>query len=211
LALKASCAFCKKTFSAPEEYRGKKVDCPSCGRRFVLLTEEEAHQASAAAAAEVEDSRRKREEDRQKIALLERLESRARKRSGKPYYEEFQTGSAGVRHFSPTAPSRFLRFRALSDVIVLGAYLELLLVAVGAGIMVYLRYSGIIETASVLFALLVAWLVVGIGLYLFFKYLGELAFLLADVGDQQNDLVQLLLDLRDNTDREDTLDGGPGS
>jgi hypothetical protein len=42
--------------------------------------------------------------------------------------------------------------------------------------------------------------VAGLVLYLALKYLGELAFLLADVGDQQNDVVQLLLDIRDNTE-----------
>ena len=40
-------------------------------------------------------------------------------------------------------------------------------------------------------------------MYLLLKYLGELAFLMADIGDQQNDLVQLLLDIRDNTDPEE--------
>jgi DNA-directed RNA polymerase subunit RPC12/RpoP len=196
LALKASCTYCKKSFSAPDDYRGRKIDCPSCGRRFLVQTEEDI----LAAREREAEVRRGEEEDRDRIALIERMDSRGRMKAGKPYYEEFQTGAAGVRHFNPRAPSRFLRFRTLSDFLVLGAYVELLLVAVGIGLMIYLKVGGLIESVSVLFVLIVGWLVVGVGLYLFFKYLGELAFLLADVGDQQNDLVQLLLDIRDNTD-----------
>jgi DNA-directed RNA polymerase subunit RPC12/RpoP len=197
MALKTFCVYCKKSFSAPEEYRGKKVDCPACGRRFILQTEEDLHAVEEAELA----ARRKVEEDREKLALIERVESR-RARMRRPYYEEYQTGVEGVRHFNPRAPSRYLRVRAISDFMVLGAYVEILLVAVGIGLMIHLKVTGGIESVSLFFALLVAWLVPGIGLFLFFKYLGELAFLLAEVGDQQNDVVQLLLDVRENTDLE---------
>ena len=195
MALKATCSFCKRTFSAPDEYRGKKVDCPSCGRRVLVQTDEDLQ----AAQEREEENQRRLEADKDRIALIERMDSRGRRRAGRPYYEEFQTGSEGVRHFNPRGPSRFLRFRSLADFLVLGAYLELLLVAVGIGLTIYLKIAGVLESIAVLFVVVVAWLVVGGGLYLFFKYLGELAFLLADVGDQQNDLVQLLLDLRENT------------
>ena len=146
-------------------------------------------------------AKRKVEEDREKLALIERVESR-RGRKRRPYYEEYQTGVEGVRHFNPRAPSRFLRVRAISDFMVLGAYVEILLVAVGIGLMIHLKLTGAIPSLSLFFALVVAWLVPGIALFLFFKYLGELAFLLAEVGDQQNDVVQLLLDVRENTDPE---------
>lgn len=197
LALKTFCVFCKKSFSAPEEYRGKKVDCPACGRRFILQTEEDMHAVEEAELA----ARKKGEEDREKLALIERVESR-RGRKRRPYYEEYQTGVEGVRHFNPRAASRFLRVRAISDFMVLGAYVEILLVAVGIGLMIHLKLTGGIASLSVFFALVVAWLVPGIALFLIFKYLGELAFLLAEVGDQQNDVVQLLLDVRENTDSE---------
>ena len=157
LALKTFCVFCKKSFSAPEEYRGKKVDCPACGRRFILQTEEDMHAVEEAELA----ARRKVEEDREKLALIERVESR-RGRKRRPYYEEYQTGVEGVRHFNPRAPSRFLRIRAISDFMVLGAYLEILLVAAGIGLMIHLKVTGGIASLSVFFALLVAWLVPGI-------------------------------------------------
>lgn len=200
MAVKTSCSYCKKSFSAPEELRGKKIECPSCGRRFLLRTEEDLHAVEERAEAD----KKKREEDWEKLALLEKIESRGQKKPGRPYYEEFQTGVEGVRNFNPRAASRFLRFRTLSDFLVLGAYVEILLVAVGIGLMIYLKISGLITSVSILFALVVAWLLVGTGLFLFFKYLGELAFLLAEVGDQQNDVVQLLLDLRANTDSKET-------
>ena len=40
----------------------------------------------------------------------------------------------------------------------------------------------------------------GTALFLVLKFLGELAVFFADLGDQQNNTVQLLLDLRENTD-----------
>jgi hypothetical protein len=195
MAIKTSCPHCKKGFSAPEEYRGRKTECPACHRRFVLRSEEDIQ----AVEEEALEERRKREEDREKLALIERMGSKGHRRAGRPYYEEFQTGVDGVRHFNPKAPSRFLRVRALSDVLILGAYVEILLVALGVGLMIYLRLSGLIASVSVFLVLVIGWLVAGIALFLFFKCLGELAFLLAEVGDQQNDVVQLLLDIRDNT------------
>lgn len=196
MAIRASCPHCKRTFSAPEEYRGKKVGCPACGRRFLLRTPEELD----AAAKEVEERQRKREEDRERLALIERMESRGQRRIGRPYYEEFQTGQEGVRHFHPRSHSRFARFRALSDFLVLGAYLELLLVSVGVGLLIYLKISGVIAAFSVLFLWILGWLAIGASGFLLLKYLGELAFLLADMADQQNDVVQLLQDIRENTD-----------
>jgi DNA-directed RNA polymerase subunit RPC12/RpoP len=202
MAVKTSCPYCKKSFSAPDEYRGRKIECPRCGRRSVLRTAEDLQTEAEQAAVE----QKKQDADRERLALVERLTERRARRSGRPLYEEFQTGTGSVRHYNPGAPSRFLRFRALSDLLVLAAYVELLLVAAGVGLTVYLWLAGQIPSAALLFVCLVGWLILGTGAYLVFKYLGEMAFLLADVGDQQNDLVQLLIDLRENTDREAEAD-----
>ena len=77
MAVKTSCSYCKKSFSAPEEYRGKKVECPSCGRRFILRSEEDIH----AVHEQAEAAKKKREEDKEKLALIEKIESRQRKSS----------------------------------------------------------------------------------------------------------------------------------
>jgi DNA-directed RNA polymerase subunit RPC12/RpoP len=200
MALRTICPHCKKAFTAPEDYRGKRIDCPACARRFILRTEEDIQ-----AVSEKEEAEKKRlVENREKLELIERAEARGQRKAGRPYYEEFQTGVEPVRHYNPKAHSRFSRFRALSDFLVLGAYVELLLVAVGIGLLVYLRITGSIATVTHLLVLSIAWLGLGLCLFLFFKYLGELAFLLADIGDQQNDVVQLLQDIRDNTDSQGT-------
>ncbi|MGQ9591656.1 MAG: hypothetical protein ACUVYA_15340 [Planctomycetota bacterium] len=198
MALKATCPHCKKSFSAPEEYRGRKVACPGCGRRIPVQTEEEIQ----AKLLEEKEAERKKEADREKIALIERLESREKRRAGKPYYEEFQTGREAVRHYNPRGSARYARFRILSDFLVLGAYFELLLVCVGIGLGIYLRLSGFVTNGAVLLIVLVAWLVLGTVLFLLLKYLGELAFLLADVAEQQADVVGLLQDIRENTKPE---------
>lgn len=202
MAIKASCPYCSKGFTAPEEYRGARVECPKCHRRFVLKTPEEVE----AALEEERRSQKKHEEDKEKIELLERLASRSAHRAGKPYYEEFQTGTQGVRHFHPRSPSKFLRLRNLSDFLLLGAYVQLLLCATGLGAQLYLLISGVLPGLALFLVLAVAWMVVGTSLYLLLKCLAEAAFLLSEVGDQQNDIVQILLDLRDNTDR-DRADG----
>lgn len=200
MAIRASCDHCRKNFTAPEQYRGRKIECPSCHRRFVLKSADDQEDTLKEEAA----AQRKKDEDREKLALIERMDSRGERRSGRPYYEMYQTGREGVRHFNPRSPSRYSRMRALSDFLVLGAYLEILLACVGMGLVVYLRIAGVFTSLPVLFLLIVAWLIVGTGLFLFLKYLGELTFLLADVGDQQNDAVQLLMDLRDNTDEQES-------
>jgi DNA-directed RNA polymerase subunit RPC12/RpoP len=196
MALRTVCPLCKKGFSAPEEYHGRKIECPRCGGRVVVQTDED--RKAEAEKAELERKRQAR--DREKIALMERQVSRRLRKGGRPYYEEFQTGVGGVRHYNPAAPSRFLRVRALSDLLVLGAYVEILLVAAGLGVTVYLWVSGTIPSAPLLILCAIGWLAAGTAGYLLLKYLGEIAFLLADVGDQQNDLVRLLLDIRENTD-----------
>ena len=194
MAVKNVCPRCKKNFSAPESYLGKKVECPSCGHRSILRSQEEQKELE-----EVQSARQQKlEDDKERIALIERME--ARSRGSRPYYEEYGVGLEHVRHYNPNAPSRFLRFRALSELLILGAYLELFLVLMGIALTVYLKIAGVIENVPLLLIALVGWGVGGALVYLGLKFLGELAFLLADVGDQQNDLVQLLLDVRENTE-----------
>ena len=195
MAVKSVCPSCKQSFSAPDDYLGKKVECPRCGHKTLLRSPEELRELE-----EVQAARQKKiEEDQQKLALIERM-SFSRRRASRPYYETFGTGQSAVRHFNPNAPSRFLRFRALSELLIFFAYLEILLTMMGIGLTIYLKISGAIPSVSILLLCLVGWVILGTTLYLGLKFAGELAYLLSDVGDQQNDLVQLLLDIRENTD-----------
>jgi len=201
LAVKNSCARCGKRFSAPENYLGKKIDCPRCGHRTVLRTPDEEREIKE----REEQLRRTQKEDRRKLDLIERAEQKNRRlQASRPYYEKYQTGLQAVRHHNPNAPSRFVRLRALSDLLILSAYLTLMLVLVGAGLTVYLQVEGGLSSLPLLLLCLVGWALLGTVLYVSLKYLGELAFVLADMGDQQNEMVQLLLDLRENTDGVDT-------
>ena len=195
MAVKTACKICKKSFSAPDEYRGKKVDCPVCGKRTVVESAEDRRETER-----LEDESRKRKAAAyEKLALLERLEERRGRAVGRPYYETFGTGTGGVRHYKPGAPSRFLGLRALSDLLLIGAYLELFLTTVGVGATIFLWFREMLTTPWVVLAV-VAWSCVGIAGFLVLKCFAEVALLLADVGDQQSDLVKLLLDVRVNTD-----------
>ena len=195
MAVRNTCPECKKRFSAPEEYVGRKIECPRCGSKVLLRSD-----ADILKQAEHEKTRQRQlDEDERKIALIERMEER-RRWTSKPYYEEFGTGVSSVRHFNPAATSRFLRFRALSEILTFSAYVVALLVMVGIGLTVYLKLSGTIPTITLLLVCLIGWALAGTVLFLTLKFLGELAFALSEVGDQQNDVVQLLLDVRENTE-----------
>ena len=200
MAVRTSCPRCQKRFSAPEDYLGKKIDCPKCGHRWILRSREEERR--------LEEREREllleQEKDRRRLELIERAEKKSENApDGRPYYERFQTGLQAVRNYNPNAPSRFPRLRALSDVLIFGAYVAAMLDAVGAGLTIYLKAAGVLESTAVLLLCLAGWALLGTVLFLGLKTLGEVAFLLADLGDQQYDLVRLLLDVRENTDDAD--------
>lgn len=196
MAVKTVCPRCQKSFSAQEDIVGKKVRCPSCGHRYLLRSIEELREIEA-----VEKARQKKQhEDQRRIELIERMDIR-RKRESRPYYETYGTGQSPVRHFNPGAPSRYLRLRALSELCLLFAYLEVVFVLMGMGLTVYCTLEGLIASVPLLVLCLVGWVIVGSVLYVVLKFLAELAFVLSDIGDQQRDETQLLLDLRENTDQ----------
>ena len=200
MAIKATCPYCGSKVSAPDDYAGKRQDCRRCGRRFVIRSEEEL----ARAAEEDRRERKRREEDLAKIEFLEKLSGTAER--GRPYYETFQTGDGAVRHFHPAAPSRHLGLRALADLLVIAAYTEALLCAAGLGLCVYLWSVDVIQGVPLLLTAITAWCVVGVALFVLLKCGSEVLALLADVGDRQRDVVQLLLDVRDNTDSVEHVD-----
>ena len=138
-------------------------------------------------------------EQEEKIALIEERErERERRLSFTP-----QVGStaSGARNFDPGSPSRFRKLRALSRFLLLASYLLLGLVIAGVGITIWQWRVGEIEGVDRLAVTLVIWLVAGGFIYTLFKFLGELAWLLADLGDHQSDVRNLLLDLRDDLQR----------
>ena len=204
MALKTSCPCCGKPFSAPEDYAGKKVNCPKCDHRFVLKTRKQALQE----AADLEAEKLQQLEDRRRIELIEREERKHRdRRASMPYYEKFQTGTRPVRNYDPRSGPGFLNLRYLADLLLIGAYAVLMLALAGIGLTVYLKFAGVISSIVILSMVLIGWILVGGVLFLLLKYLAELALLMASLGDQQNDVVRLLLDLRDNTDVDSSEEG----
>ena len=106
-----------------------------------------------------------------------------------------------MRNYDPRSGPGFLSLRYLADLLLIGAYAALLLSLTGIGLTVYLQVTGEIGSIVILSLILIGWVLVGGILFLLLKYLAELALLLASLGDQQNDVVRLLLDLRVNTDK----------
>ena len=186
MAVKNVCPNCKKSFSAPDAYLGKKIECPLCGHKSVLRSSEELRELEEMQAIR----QRQLEEDEKKLELIERMDLR-RQHSSRPYYETYGTGQKPVRHYNPNAPSRYLRFRALSEVFLIFAYIEILLVFMGIGLTIYLKIAGFIPNIPLLLLCLVGWSALGAILFLALKFAGELAFLLSEIGDQQKDLVHL--------------------
>lgn len=199
MAVRTSCPHCAKPFSAPEEYLGRKVDCPRCGKRSVLRSQEEVEDESRKA----QEERHRLQQDREKIAFLEELEHRGRSRGNRYYHG--RSSPRAVRNFDPNAPSQYLGLRALSNFLIVGAYFELFLIAVGMGLSVFLWLEGRIASTALLVSLLVVWLVVGTALFLLLKSVGEFALVLAEGGDRQVQTIQLLRDLRENTEAAETL------
>jgi hypothetical protein len=149
---------------------------------------------------------RKLAEDREKIELIERLETRPTPQDpsySEPYYERYKTGVQSVRHYHPDQPSRFRRLRALSDLLLFAAYLEIAIALVLAGILIALKASGDLSSTVLFVVALCGTLAVGVFGFFSLKFFGEVAFLLADIGDQQSDVVRLMLDVRSNTDEAD--------
>lgn len=140
-----------------------------------------------------------RREQERKISLIEERQlDRDRRLS---LADEVGATARGVRNFDPGAPSRFRKLRALARFLVLSSYLLLGIVLAGIGVTFWLWREGAIAERGLLAIAVAAWLLAGGFLYCLFKFLGELAWLLADLGDHQQDVRNLLLDLRDDLHR----------
>ena len=196
MAVRTSCPHCEKPFSAPEDYLGRKVECPRCGRKSVLRTPQEAERATQLA----QEEQRRLEEDREKIAFLEEVESRNRHRE-RSYYEEYGAIGYDDRYHGTRSPSRSVGLRALANFLLVGAYLELFVAAVGVGVTGYLWLTQWLTSTAVLVLILIAWALLGISFFFILKCLGELAHSLADLSDQQGRTLRMLFDARYESDR----------
>lgn len=188
MAIRTTCPNCKNEFSAQETYLGKKVKCPRCSARVAVL--------EPAVRREQDVWQR---EQQQRLELFEELEKKSRETPS--YATEYGTGIDPVRNFNPGAMSRFRKLRALSRFMILSAYLLLALVIAAAGVTVWLYNVGVIESVGVLVLIFLGEVLALLFFFCTFKFLGELSWLLADVGDHQLDVRNLLLDVREDLDR----------
>lgn len=140
-----------------------------------------------------------RREQEQRISLIEERERQRDRRLS--LADEVGSTAREVRNFDPGAPSRFRKLRALARFLLLASYLLLGIVLAGIGITLWLWREGVIVERGILALAVAGWLLGGGFIYFFFKFLGELAWLLADLGDHQLDVRNLLLDLRDDLHR----------
>lgn len=149
---------------------------------------------SAAGSAEWE------REQAERIALIERLEQEESARLS--LRASMGETASRARNFDPGASSRFSKLRALSRFLLLAGYLLLGLGITGIGVTIYLWREGTITSPGVLALAIVGWVAASGFVFALFKFLGELAWLLADLGDHQVDVRNLLIDLRDDLQRE---------
>jgi len=186
MAVRSVCEHCGRPFSAPDETLGKKIDCPSCGRRARVLAPE----ALEALAREREEKARWQEEQDDRIRLVEEMDAR-----------ESVPGSHGglavsVSNFQPKAGKRHPRLRAFSRILLVLAYMEL-----GLGFLL-LWFTVVSEpTESYDWVSIAAILAVALFTFGVLKFLSEACIALAEIGDHQSDVRALLLDERHDRER----------
>lgn len=193
MAIKTHCDNCDREFSAQDDYVGKKIRCPGCGSKVDVLAEEDRRERELRQREE-DDWRR---EQQGRIELIESME----KRKADSFARNLGTGVDRVRNFNPGAVSRFRKLRALSNFMILSAYLVGGLSIAGGGIAFFLYRDGAITSLPVFVLAAVGAILLAVFLFGLFKFLGELAWLMADLGDHQLDVRNVLLDLRDDFDR----------
>ncbi len=138
-------------------------------------------------------------EQEERIALIEEREREEARR----FSSDEESGGAfrGVRNFNPGAPSRFGKLRVLSRFLILATYLMLGLTIAGIGVTVWMWQDGLFSAPGWFALAIVGWCLLGGFLFSLFKFLAELSWLLADLGDHQLDARNLLIDMRDDDQR----------
>jgi len=138
-------------------------------------------------------------EQAERIALIEEREREEARRFSA---DERSAGSfQGVRNFNPGTSSRFGKLRVLSRFLILATYLMLGLTIAGTGVTVWMWQGGLFSAPAWFALALIGWCLLGGFLFSLFKFLAELAWLLADLGDHQLDARNLLIDMRDDDQR----------
>jgi DNA-directed RNA polymerase subunit RPC12/RpoP len=177
VAIHVVCPDCGKRISAPEDYTGKKIECPRCRRRIVLAPVTSAEGTPGELGSPDEEA------DRRRLDLIARAEERAALASRRH----------GPEPKIVRRSARYLRLRSLSEFLLLASYLVAFLVMIAMGLTLYLGVTRVLDSPILVGILLIASFVIGVTLFLVLKTTGELTFLLADIADRQHDIADQLL------------------
>ena len=180
MAVHAVCEFCEHKLSVPDRLKGKKVNCPNCGKRTRVITSLD---------LTVEEARR-REETRPRQKEVE-------KEKKPPAKQQVPSAQVQARPAAPEdSVTRYPDLRTLRGVFTFFAYLIGVL-AVAVGIILFLRAPESQHGLLLLLGLFVG----GIVSFCVLKLLAGSARLGADLGDMEARMLELLLEIRDKLDR----------
>ncbi len=193
MAIQETCEHCGKRFSAQDDYLGRKVKCPACGAKTPVLGEEErvrleTHEREQASWRSEQESR---------IKLIEEAIKLKEKSRG----EDISFSLDRIRNYQHGSVSRLGKLRAFSSFCILSAYLGSALLLGMAVALVYLFKLGTVPNIGSLVLGLLGVLVLNIAYFVTMKFIAEISLVLADIGDYQLDTKNLLLDLREGSDR----------
>jgi len=181
MAIASICEHCGCGFKAPDASLGDGVVCPTCGKKTKVFDE--------VGSREVEDRLRQEERREQeyhsRLALLRELEERNRVDSNRGGIEE------SVRNFQPRVGTRNRRLRLQGHLLMVISWVVLL----GA---LLLAFISMIE--SPLGGLTIA--LIGLFGFAVLKFLSEASHSMAEMADRQWDIRALLLDLREEQERQ---------
>jgi hypothetical protein len=179
MAVHAVCEFCRHKFSVPDNLKGKKIGCPSCGKKTRVLT---------ALDLSVEEGRRKHETSQ----LLKKKQESEQAPS-----QPESTPVVKQETVSPPGPAtRYPALLTLKSVFTFFAYLVALL-AIAVGLMLFLQ----VEDPQYSWLLLLGFFIGAVLSFCLFRLLAESARLGADLGDMESRMLELLLDIRDKLDK----------
>ncbi len=197
MAIKDNCETCGQVLSVPEDFRGKKVRCPSCGSRSTVLTAED---RQALERKKEEESRKAR--DRERLALMQKLDTVANTKSVSAEPDR-RAPTPAVAPTTPLPKDTPLTaeaggdepMRDMADLVLFFAYL-LPLLALGAGLMPLVVGGDL----GLKLAFLVGALVVGATAYVIHKWLSEYSRYLAEGTERDRQILRHLVQIQPRPD-----------
>jgi uncharacterized Zn finger protein (UPF0148 family) len=179
MAIHAMCEFCGHKLSVPDGLKGRRVQCPGCGKKTRVVTPLE---------LSVEEAR-KNHEQKPAVSREEKQSAITEAQTNDPApstESQLQTASAPA--------TRYPALRALGVVFTFFAYLVGLL-GIALGIILFLNSP---QQQGLLY--LLGFFVGSVVAFCLFKLLSQLTGVLSDLGDMESQMLTLLFDMREKLD-----------